>query len=164
MIILQKWRFTMNKNTEFYEILESIQDKTFSYTSSEMYIAMKELVDKASQGFAITRDASDGCHTFNELYDFRKMYNAALFNEWAVLGKYNVHKSKRHFDGEECFGGDFFVVTAMLPLGQITNHYNMVDWDLFSIPEHEKSLYEYDGHNGLDTLERIKDTLVSINN
>ena len=25
---------------------------------------------------------SDGYHTFDELYEFRKMYNAALFNEW----------------------------------------------------------------------------------
>ena len=27
-------------------------------------------------------DLSDGYHTFNELYEFRKIYNAALFNEW----------------------------------------------------------------------------------
>jgi hypothetical protein len=26
---------------------------------------------------------SDTYHTFNELYEFRKVYNAALFNEWA---------------------------------------------------------------------------------
>ena len=26
---------------------------------------------------------SDGYHTFDELYEFRKVYNAALFNEWA---------------------------------------------------------------------------------
>ena len=41
---------------------------------------------------------SDGYHTFNELYEFRKVYNAALFNEWAKfdIPQYNVHKSIRH--------------------------------------------------------------------
>ena len=41
---------------------------------------------------------SDGYHTFDELYEFRKLYNAALFNEWAALGLYSVHKSVRHFE------------------------------------------------------------------
>ena len=43
---------------------------------------------------------SDGYHTFGELYDFRKLYNAVLFNEWAAQGKYKVHKSLRHSDGK----------------------------------------------------------------
>jgi hypothetical protein len=37
-------------------------------------------------------EISDGYHTFNELYEFRKMYNAVLFNLWAELEKYDVHK------------------------------------------------------------------------
>lgn len=41
-------------------------------------------------------DISDGYHTFKELYEFRKLYNAALFNEWAENGKIEVYKSKRH--------------------------------------------------------------------
>ena len=39
---------------------------------------------------------SDGYHTFDELYEFRKIYNACLFNEWASQNKYSVHKSRRH--------------------------------------------------------------------
>lgn len=101
-------------------------------------------------------DVSDGYHTFRELYDFRKMYNAALFNEWAVQGKYRVHKSKRHHDGEECFGGGWFIVVALLPGGQISNHYKLSDWDLFRLPEAEKAMFEYDGHTGADTLERLR--------
>ena len=31
----------------------------------------------------ITGETSDGYHTFNGLYRFRLLYNAALFNEWA---------------------------------------------------------------------------------
>ena len=109
---------------------------------------------------------SDGYHTFDELYEFRKMYNAVLFNEWAineswggrVTPKYNVHKSWKHHDGEDCFGGGWFIVSAMLPTGLISNHYKAEDWDLFQVPEVEKALFEFDGHTGADVLERLKKT------
>lgn len=105
-------------------------------------------------------DISDGYHSFRELYEFRKMYNAALFNTWAECDPYkvlyDVHKSKRHHDGEECFGGGWFIVVAILPGGQISNHYKMEDWDLFKIPEKETAVYEYDGHTGKDVLERLR--------
>lgn len=100
---------------------------------------------------------SDGYHTFQELYEFRKMYNAALFNEWALHNKYQVHKSLRHNSGEECFGGGWFIVVAILPKGQISNHYKVEDWELFRCQETEKALFEYDGHTGEDVLERLKD-------
>ena len=101
-------------------------------------------------------ETSDGYHTFNELYEFRKMYNAALFNEWSLAEKYDVHKSTKHHDGEDCFGGGWFIVVAVLPEGQISNHYKIGDWDLFTIPDHEKALFEYDGHDGADVLHRLK--------
>lgn len=104
-------------------------------------------------------EISDGYHTFNELYEFRKMYNAALFNEWALSNKYNVHKSWKHHDGEDCFGGGWFIVVAMLPEGQITNHYKAVDWDLFKVPETKKAIYEFDGHTPQDVLTRIKNVI-----
>lgn len=105
---------------------------------------------------------SDGYHTFDELYEFRKMYNAVLFNEWGnpgfdILGvKYNVHKSWKHHDGELAFGGGWFIVSAMLPSGLISNHYKAEDWDLFKVPEVDKALFEFDGHTGADVLERLK--------
>ena len=106
-------------------------------------------------------EVSDGYHTFKELYEFRKVYNAVLFNEWAKNNKviadnnYDVHKSKKHFNGEECFGGGWFIVVAVLPTGQISNHYEMKDWDLFNIPETEKAKYEFDGHTSQDVIERL---------
>lgn len=107
-------------------------------------------------------EISDGYHTFNELYEFRKMYNAALFNEWALHKKYSVHKSWRHYDGEECFLNSknaWFIVSAMLPSGLISNHYKDSDWDLFKVPEVEKALFPFDGHTGKDVLERISKIL-----
>jgi hypothetical protein len=106
---------------------------------------------------------NDSYHNFQELYNFRKMYNAALFNEWAQ-GKYysyeplyNVHKSIRHHDGELCFGGGWFIVSAMLPTGLISNHYKMEDWDLFRIPTKDKALYPFDGHTAQDVLTRLEE-------
>ena len=93
-----------------------------------------------------------------------KIYNAALFNEWARLWRigeddevnFDVHKSWKHHDGELCFGGGWFIVSAMLPTGLISNHYKAEDWDLFKIPEVEKALYEFDGHTSEDVLNRLK--------
>ena len=100
---------------------------------------------------------TDGYHTFDELYRFRKVYNALLFNEWSKQGLYGVHKSWKHEDGEWCFGKkhEWFIVCAKLPSGIITNHYKAEDWDLFQIPEYEKSVFPYDGHTPQDTVDRM---------
>lgn len=107
------------------------------------------------------KDISDGYYTFGELYEFRKMYNANLFNEWANQGKYNVHKSLQHNDGELCFGGGWFIVVAILPMGQISNHYKMDDWELFKCKETKKALEPFDGHTGEDVLKRLKDVAIN---
>ena len=49
---------------------------------------------------------SDGYHTFNELYEYRLLYNASMFNELAKQGLYDVHKSKKHSDGTIPFGDE----------------------------------------------------------
>lgn len=120
-----------------------------------------------------TNQIRDGYHSFGELYEFRKIYNAALFNEWATqnvknpkwinedgqrpfLPKYDVHKSWKHNDGELCFGGGWFIVVAILPTGQISNHYEAKDWSLFDIPETDEAKYPFDGHTSEDVLERLK--------
>lgn len=96
---------------------------------------------------------SDGYHTFEELYYYKLLYNAAFFNE--LPKGYNVHKSKHHSDGEECFGGGWFIVMATLPTGQINNHYEMKYWDLFHC---EERIYadSWDGHTPEDVANRIK--------
>lgn len=106
-------------------------------------------------------EISDGYHTFTDLYNFRKLYNALLFNEWARNNNIEVYKSKKHYDGEECFLGKWFIVVAILPTGQISNHYKLKDWDLFQIPEYEKSKYEYDNHNSKDVIDRLNSFLRS---
>lgn len=100
-------------------------------------------------------EVSDGYHTFNELYEYRMLYNAAFFNELAKHGLYDVHKSRKHSDGEAPFGDpNWFIVMAELPTGQISNHYEMKDWDKFQVPEREFS-NRWDGHSPKDVVERL---------
>lgn len=109
----------------------------------------------------ITGDTSDGHHTFKQLYEYRLLYNAAAFNEWAAAGKFDVHKSRRHHDGEVPFGDpDWFVVVAQLPTGQISNHYRLKHWSLFRVPERERAA-EYDGHTPDDAALNLHLFLLS---
>lgn len=103
----------------------------------------------------ITGETSDGFHTFDELYDYRMLYNALVFNEWARYSRFDVHKSKRHHDGELCFGGEWFIVVATLPTGQISNHYRLADWDKFHVPARIRAT-TYDGHTPAQAADRMR--------
>jgi hypothetical protein len=140
--------------------LQWFKDVTYPYLDKEskeyVDILFNHALQMEREQSEITENTSDGYHTFKELYEFRKVYNLGLFNEWAKLGVYDVHKSWKHHDGELCFGGGWFIVVAILPNGQISNHYEAKDWELFQIPIAEKAKYEFDGHTGKDVLDRIK--------
>lgn len=125
--------------------------------------AVDRLIDKAISliHLEIDENTSDGYHTFKELYQYRMLYNAAFFNmanfteSSGLTAGWNAHKSLRHSDGELCFGGGWFIVIAYLPLvGQISNHYEIKDWDNFDIPEKEKA-DEWDGHTPAEAAERL---------
>jgi hypothetical protein len=163
-------------SNQSYELFEQYSEGKFDRRTlnSSILSSTDKAKDMEKEQNKITENTSDGYHTFKELYEFRKVYNAALFNEWAKqemrnpkwangneplnLPKYNVHKSWRHNDGELCFGGGWFIVVAVLPTGQISNHYEAKDWDLFKIPETEKALFEFDGHTSQDVLDRLIST------
>lgn len=119
----------------------------------------------------ITGATSDGHHTFNELYEYRLLYNAAFFNrlyaDWVnrqgSSGTVCPVKSYRHSDGEPCFGKEnYFVVVAQLPTGQISNHYKGKHWDLFKIPEVKKAP-KWDGHTPQDVAKRLREYLTNPN-
>lgn len=112
-------------------------------------------IDSLQQEQIDMGEVSDGYHTFNELYYYRMLYNAAFFN---FLPKDWVHKSKRHHTGEECFGGGWFIVMANLPTGQVSNHYELKDWDLFKVPEKEFA-DEWDGHTPQEAAKRLYEYL-----
>ena len=108
-------------NGEFYPCKQDIFEKTYLHEDDMM------------------SNISDGYHTFNELYRYRMLYNAAFFNELAKKGDIKICKSHKHYDGEECFGGLWFIVMAELPTGQISNHYENRYWELFNIPELDRA-------------------------
>ncbi len=60
---------------------------------------------------------------------------------------------------EPCFGGGYFIVTAKLPSGQISNHYQSNRWDDFKVPETSKALFPFDGHTSHAVLDRLKKVL-----
>ena len=93
----------------------------------------------------------DEFHTMDELYHYRMLYNAAFVNQRAVP----VSKSWRHSDGELCFDGGWFVVYAILPTGQVSNHYKAEHWGLFRIPEVERAP-EWDGHDPQEAALRLE--------
>ena len=102
-------------------------------------------------------EASDGYHTHNELYRYRMLYNAHAARGWVAQGA-PVVKSWRHADGELCFGGGWFIVTATLPTGQVSNHYEEKHWDLFDVPEVVLPP-EWDGHTPEDAADRLEAAL-----
>ena len=107
-------------------------------------------------------DIDDGYHSFKELYKYRLLYNAAWFNELAKNTNIPIIKSKKHNDGEECFGGGWFIVMAELPTGQISNHYELEYWDLFNIPENNIA-FPWDGHSPKDVADRIEEYIKRYN-
>lgn len=100
---------------------------------------------------------ADGYHTFKELYEYRRIYHAWACRAWVQAG-YPVVKSKRHYYGEKCFGGGWFIVSAELPTGQVTNHYELDFWDLFDVPEVDRAP-EWDRHSTQMAAERVRDAL-----
>ena len=101
-------------------------------------------------GISDIGELSDGYHTFNSLYHQRAILFASLVNAYPDKS----WKSKRHEDGEECFGGTgWFIVGIDTPEGSYTYHYEMKYWDLFHCAELERGKH-WDGHTEKD-VERL---------
>lgn len=99
---------------------------------------------------------SDGYHTFDELYYYRLCYNAAFINALVKLKlpDIKVCKSKKHYGGELCYGGGWFIVMISTPWGQISNHYKLEYWDMFDCPVTKQS-WKFDGHGMKEAMERL---------
>lgn len=146
-------------NTKIGKLTKLYDEKYYGFSLDVTQIDAETLIAAAitaTRAEPATDDTSDGFHTFRELYEYRMVYNALLFNEWAKAGVNDVHKSRKHSDGEPCFGGGWFIVVAELPNGQASNHYRDEHWDLFDIPERELP-NTYDGHTPQIALERMRE-------
>lgn len=109
-------------------------------------------IEKICEAARITDigELSDGFHTFNDLYYQRMMLFAALVK----LNKERSWKSKRHSDGELCFGGGWFVVGIDTPEGSYTYHYEEKYYDMFDCKELPTGK-EWDGHTEKDVTRLL---------
>jgi len=146
-------------NEEDREALMGALDKAYPYTVRQGGLgpAADAILAAGFRRPPVSGDTSDGHHTFDELYDYRMLYNAHAAQGWLAAG-ISVVKSWRHSDGELAFGGGWFVVSAQLPTGQVTNHYKTENWDLFDVPEVEQAP-TWDGHSPAIAAERLRAAL-----
>lgn len=103
-------------------------------------------------------DLSDGAHTHNELYEHRMWLTIYAIEAWKWWSGFEAVKSRKHADGELCFGGGWFIVMVKLPAGWISYHYEDQYWDLFTISQAETPP-EYDGHTSADVVDRMRQSM-----
>jgi hypothetical protein len=128
--------------------------------------------DKRLQMFALegdeNMDASDGYHSFDELYDhrftlfialckqLRTKVNADNINgvQMADIGR-EIWRSKLHSDGS-VFDGWFIMGICKQKGHQITYHFPLRRWEETNFAETLDTAPPYDGHTPADVLERLK--------
>lgn len=145
----------MTDNPDIYEVRVA-GDMVVRMMKAGQWVTIAQLTENDEGS---TLEPRDDYHTMSELYEYRMLYNAHAVNEWAKHGTYPVVKSWRHSDGEECFGGGWFIVVATLPTGQVSNHYKERFWELFKVPVVEFAP-EYDGHTPEEASKRLLSALL----
>lgn len=111
-------------------------------------------------------DASDGYHTFTELYDHRIILYITLCRTFFELmcAASNSHTTKfenpiwrsaKHSD-ESSYDGWFILGINKEKGNQITYHLPMSKWEDTEFARTLDKAPEYDGHTSNDVLERIK--------
>lgn len=158
--LTQAYRWCLERGLEFDAINQNIPEVVDKLGKGGPKIYADEYIDdKASSRFTLPfikdlGEVSDGYHTFNGLYAQRRVLFATLCN----IFKGCSWKSRKHSDGELCFGGDWFIVGIDTPEGSYTYHYQMEYWKMFNCEELAYGK-EWDGHT-----EKDVDRLLSLEN
>ena len=106
---------------------------------------------------SLPEEISDGYHTFKELYEHRISLYIALCKRVRANCQNKVWRSKKHSDGELCFGGEWFVLGINEKAGeQITYHLPIELWDKCKFAETLDQAPEWDEHTSDDVLLRLK--------
>lgn len=109
----------------------------------------KEMIIKQLDVINDIEELSDGYHTYKSLYFQRLVLFAVIINSHPEIS----WKSHKHEDGEQCFGGGWFIVGIDTPEGQYTYHYEDEYWDMFKCKELDRAP-QWDGHTDKD-VERL---------
>ena len=104
-------------------------------------------------------EVSDGYHTFSELYEHRITLFIALCRVGYSIGRATIWRSRKHSDGEICFGtGTQFLLGINKGKGkQITYHIPIEKWDKTDFAETLDKAPEFDGHTSEDVLKRLNE-------
>ena len=102
---------------------------------------------------ALEAPPRDKYHTMKELYEHRR----GLF---CALARYNLSawKSRRHADGELCFGGDgsFVAGLHLATTGELITYHLPERWWGRCLAKELNTAPEWDGHTSEDVLDRLK--------
>lgn len=99
----------------------------------------------------------DGYHTFTELYDHRITLYISLCAAQRLFTDKEVWRSKRHSDGEMCFGtGTQYILGIGTKKGeQISYHIPIDRWDETNFAVTFDKAPEFDGHTSDDVIKRL---------
>ena len=78
---------------------------------------------------------------------------ANLFNLWHDLGMYDVTKSTRYPNGQECYEGQMFIACAILPSGPISFYVDLDNWDKLCVREVEHAPVDVEEEH--DVIHRL---------
>jgi len=100
----------------------------------------------------------DGYHTFEELYNHRITLYITLCSVLMTHSCLTIWRSKRHSDGELCFGtGTQFVLGISEMKGrQITYHIPIERWEETAFALTYEKAPDWDGHSSDDVITRLK--------
>jgi hypothetical protein len=159
--------------TEHFKLGDKIAAAALSYKRAHLRVGVVEKIHEPTRGtpqvrytirdddgvpHIVSHDRAVGIerdehHTMDALYEYRMLYHSFAVMWWREQ-EYPVVKSWKHSNGEDCFGGGWFIVVAILPEGQVSNHYRAAHWDLFDVPE-VRLPPEFDGHTPSQAADRI---------
>lgn len=91
-------------------------------------------------------EISDGYHTFNELYDHRRILFSIICRQFIDKS----WRSRLHHDGT--MFEDYFIVGIDTPEGSFTYHYHMDHWDCFARVRELERAPIWDGHTSDDII------------
>lgn len=89
----------------------------------------------------------DGFHTMQELYDFRSVLAACVFNVQPTAEKSRLHEDGSMFDG-------MFIAYFQTMYGTVSFHFENKWWDFLRIKE-VKRARKWDGHTSDDVMTAL---------
>lgn len=138
------------------EIEEALSDAFRGGDDVRFDEAVQAVADQWEESVKVTKDTSDGFHTFRELYMHRMALTLALAVE---LGNQNENNSWRsmchHPDDGPMFEDSFIVGIELTPTKVFTYHYNIRFWNLFHDIQTLEHAPKWDGAGPSDTVDML---------